>query len=315
MTLSLSVRGLTHCLTLMAGDGNDSFVILGGAAGSTIVGGAGNDSFVSGDINGITYLGEDGNDQYRGGAGASLINMGAGKNTIIAGTGNDEIRVEGSTSTELTLTGGDNLVSADLFGRLDVKGGSGYDSIVLDTFASTDVLQLKDSAFLYRDRQINFNNDLDSIEITDTSDNTIVRSDAGYSWGATGLKLTAAGLLDVTDAILTAPTGYFNIQAAGVEGVLNTTLERFTFVNTGTAANADIVIRETDDLIILDGDRGAKGGIYTANGGSIDIELAAREALLDLQSGVIEAVGGGDIRLIADDVDFQSGDDMVRGYR
>jgi hypothetical protein len=306
-------QGVDALLDFDGGEGNDSFIILGGASGSTILGGKGNDSFVSGDVNGLSYLGGTGNDDYRGGAGSASINMGTGENTIIAGSGNDVIRVEGSVKTELTLTGGDNLITADLSGLLDIKGGSGYDRVLLDSITSTDILQLKDSAFIYKDRQISFNNDLDTVEVTDLSSSTIMRSDAGYSWGATGLKLTASGLLDVTDAELIAPTGHFNIQAVGINGVLNTTLERFTFVNTGVGVNADVVIRETDNLVILDGERGIKGGIYTANGGSLDIELAAREALLDLQTGVIEAVGGGDIRLIADDADFRSGANAVRG--
>jgi hypothetical protein len=237
--------------------------------------------------------------------------MGAGKNTIIAGTGNDTIRVEGSSKTELTLTGGDNLITADNAGLLDVKGGSGFDRIVLDSFSSTDVLNLKNFAFLYRDRQISFDNAVDMIELTDMSAATILRSDAGYSWGSVGLKLTSSGSLDVRNAVLNAPTGYFNIQAVGVIGTLTTTLEQFTLVNLGSAAQADIVIRETDSLKIVDGARGAKGGLYST--GNIDIELAAREALFDLESGVIEVNGGGDLSLIADDVDFRSGDNKVRG--
>ncbi|MEH6445635.1 MAG: calcium-binding protein, partial [Oceanospirillaceae bacterium] len=306
-------QGVDALLHFDGGEGNDTFIILGGASGSTILGGKGNDSFVSGDVNGLSYLGGTGNDDYRGGAGSASINMGTGKNTIIAGSGNDVIRVEGSVKTELTLTGGDNLITADLSGLLDIKGGSGYDRVLLDSITSTDILQLKDSAFIYKDRQISFNNELDKVEVTDLSSSTIMRSDAGYSWGATGLKLTASGLLDVTDAELIAPTGHFNIKAAGINGVLNTTLAQFTLVNTGVGVNADVVIRETDNLVILDGERGSKGGIYTANGGLIDIELAGREALLDLQTGVIEAFGGGDIRLITDDADFRAGTNSVRG--
>ncbi|MFT7684204.1 MAG: hypothetical protein ACI935_003732, partial [Moritella dasanensis] len=306
-------QGVDALLDFDGGEGNDTFIILGGASGSTILGGKGNDSFVSGDVNGLSYLGGTGNDDYRGGTGSASINMGTGKNTIIAGSGNDVIRVEGSVKTELTLTGGDNLITADLSGLLDIKGGTGYDRVLLDSITSTDILQLKDSAFIYKDRQISFNNELDKVEVTDLSSSTIMRSDAGYSWGATDLKLTASGLLDVTDAELIAPTGHFNIKASGINGVLNTTLAQFTVVNTGVGVNADVVIRETDNLVILDGERGSKGGIYTANGGLIDIVLAGREALLDLQTGVIEAAGGGDIRLITDDADFRAGTDSVRG--
>jgi hypothetical protein len=67
------------------GLGNDSFVILGGAAGSFTRGGSGKDEFVSGSRSGLRFEGGDGNDVFVGGSGADIIDMGVGENTITRG--------------------------------------------------------------------------------------------------------------------------------------------------------------------------------------------------------------------------------------
>src|SRR5690606_21598568 len=107
-----------------------------------------------------------------------------------------------------------------------------------------------------------------------------------------------------------APLGSFNLQSNGLTGAVRSELAGLTLVNLGAG---NIEIAEKDSLVIGSGSRGALGGIYAASG-TIDIALAGRESLLSLSSGVIQAAGAGkNISLTADDIDFSSGDNQVKG--
>jgi hypothetical protein len=88
------------------------------------------------------------------------------------------------------------------------------------------------------------------------------------------------------------------------DGTLRTRLDALTLVNRSSSTNVDLIIREQDSLALRNIDTYA---------GRIDVELAAREATLVLQSGSIRTRSGGNIRLVADDMDFISGNDQIVG--
>ncbi|MDP4842168.1 MAG: hypothetical protein NWR74_06260, partial [Burkholderiaceae bacterium] len=299
------------------GLGSDTFIIYGGAAGSSIRGGAGNDVFVGGVRSGLTFSGGDGNDTFKGGEGAEIIDMGAGANTISAGGGADTITVSGTSDT-VDGGRGDDVIYASLAGYANVVGGDGYDRLILSPFISSEPIEFNDHELVVKTngsrREIDFNDSLDVIKLTDSAAQTTISSAANASWGSTGMSLDAAGVLDVTNAHLVGPLATFNIAASGIHGTLNTELAGLTVQNRGTAGvsgDEDIIVREANNLNIVDGSR-ANGGLYAAKG-SIDIALAALEARLSLTSGVIATASGGSIDLRADDMDFASGANSVSG--
>ncbi|MGA1401098.1 MAG: hypothetical protein ACO38P_12015, partial [Phycisphaerales bacterium] len=83
------VRGLDAVLDFEGGEGRDSFVILGGGAGSVVRGSAGRDVFQGGSAAGIRYEGGDGDDRFVGGSASEIIDMGGGSDTVFGGGGND----------------------------------------------------------------------------------------------------------------------------------------------------------------------------------------------------------------------------------
>lgn len=98
----------------------------------------------------------------------------------------------------------------------------------------------------------------------------------------------------------------------GFTDTIRSEARALTAVNRGTGSQANITVRELDSLNILDAGL-ANGGVYSQNG-TIDIELAAQDSLLTLASGVIlTATSGQNIRLIADDFDFASGENKIEG--
>ncbi|WP_295538365.1 calcium-binding protein, partial [uncultured Pseudacidovorax sp.] len=301
------------------GEGNDSFVILGGGAGSVVRGGAGNDQFASGDVGGIRFEGGAGNDRFVGGDGADIVDMGDGVNTIKSGGGNDVIYVGAGTNNVETGTG-NNTIYVTGPGTLNLKSGSDYDRLVLSAFSSSTPLVLGDHQLATTinggDRVINFDDALDRIEVTDTaSTGTALKMTGGASWGKTSLHLSSAGVVDVTQAtLLKLPEAMLSIDAAGLRGTLTTQVDQLNVVNRGTAGAgfSDIVVRELDGLSIV-ADGYAAGGLTTPNG-LMDIQLATHEAALTLASGQLSTgTGGGSIAIVADDVDFASGDDHVSG--
>ncbi|MEI7786554.1 MAG: hypothetical protein WCK08_19360, partial [Betaproteobacteria bacterium] len=307
------------------GLGNDSFVILGGAAGSVTRGGSGKDEFVSGSRGGLRFEGGDGNDVFIGGSGADIIDMGAGENTISGGQGNDQIRLSGSFDT-VDAGDGDDLITLSLAGAAKIDGGAGNDRVVLDTFSSAGPLQFNHHQLVVnsagsKQRAVDFNDTVELIVLNDLATQTVIQSgydaaNAPASWGQTDLTLDAAGLLDVGtySAKLVAQQATFNISAGGIRGTVNTDLAELTLVNRGTAgaaADQSIVLREADDLRIVSSGR-LNGGLYAAQG-SIDLGLVAREAELTLASGVIATGAGGNLSIRADDIDFASGNNQVYG--
>ncbi|MDZ4126740.1 MAG: calcium-binding protein, partial [Hydrogenophaga sp.] len=324
--------GVKAELDFDGGGGNDSFLILGGAAGSVIRGGAGNDEFGSGSRSGIVFLGGDGNDKFIGGEANDIVDMGAGINTIFGGGGNDLIRVSGTSDT-VDAGDGDDLILATLVGELDLVGGAGNDRLVLGafdaaipvfnanqaSFTSVTPIQLNDQALVVttagnKTRSVVFNDSLDQVQLTDRAATSQLVTAAGASWNRTDLVFDADGVIDVSRATLKAPEAHFSLSAAGIHGTLNTELAELTVVNRGTAdlaADRNIVVREADDLSIVSGGR-VNGGLYAATG-LINLQLLGREAELTLQSGRLATGAGGDITLRADDIDFASGDNRVSG--
>ncbi|WP_420226204.1 hypothetical protein [Pigmentiphaga litoralis] len=312
-------RYVTAQLDLDGGEGNDSFVILGGGAGSVVRGGAGKDEFLSGDTSGIRFEGGAGDDRFVGGDGADIIDMGEGVNTIKSGGGNDVIYIGAGTNT-VESGNGDDLIYVTGSGTLNLKGGFGNDRLVLGAFASTSPLLMGDhqlrTTINGAERIINFDDTLDRLEVTDTNaTRTVLKMGSGASWGHTDFSLYSAGIVDVTQAtLLKAPDALLSINAAGIDGTLTTQVAQLNVVNRGTAgaAYSNIVVREADSLSVIT-DGYAAGGLTTPNG-LIDVQLATREAILSLDQGAITTgLGGGNISIVADDVDFRSGYDKVSG--
>jgi hypothetical protein len=314
---SITVQpGVEAILEFEGGEGNDNFVIASGGAGSVISGGAGKDTLTGGRSSGISYYGGLGDDKFVGGLGDEYVDMGAGNNTIFGGAGNDTIRVDvGVTTVDAGL--GDDTITVGTTGVLTLSAGPGVDRLVLDTLASGGAsILLGDengkNEFVHGARTIFFDDDLERFELHDTSAVTRIVTENGYSWGATDLAIDADGVADVTAATFVIPEGMLALRAAGINGVLRTQLGELSVTNTGAAGVAAINVTEADGLTIVDDGR-ANAGLFTANG-AIDVRLAGREALLTLASGVIStASSGGGIQLVADDVDFASGADKVRG--
>src|SRR3989339_658936 len=121
-------QNVSAALDFDGGLGNDSFVILGGAAASSVRGSAGKDEFLSGSRSGIRFEGGEGNDKFVGGEGADIIDMGAGENTIFGGGGADIIRVNGSLDT-VDAGSGDDLITLSLTGYAEGNAGGGNDRL------------------------------------------------------------------------------------------------------------------------------------------------------------------------------------------
>src|SRR3990167_2366519 len=128
-------------LDVDGGLGNDSFMILGGAATSVIRGGDGNDKFIGGD-------------------GGEIVDMGAGTNRIWGNGGNDTIV---TATGEDTIDGGDgnDLINVSGGGFIGVDGGAGFDRIVVAPIVSNAPIQLNNHALVVASgtalRTINFN--------------------------------------------------------------------------------------------------------------------------------------------------------------
>ena len=235
---------------------------------------------------------------------ADIVDMGAGANVLFTGAGNDRIT---STGTDTIDAGdGDDLIFMSGDGYAKVAGGAGFDRLILAPISSTTAISRNQEQLRIDQRVIDFNDGLDRIEITDNAAVSRISSVNGASWGATDMFLSAAGLVDVRGATLIGAESQVSITAAGVQGTLNTELAELTVVNRGTAGFNDIVVREADSLNV------GGAGLVAAHG-AIDVALAGREALFTLQAGVIATGSGGAIAIVADDIDFLSGNDQVSG--
>jgi len=307
-------KNVSKELDFKGGDGDDVFIIGNATKGSVIYGDKGNDQLIGGFGREIYFYGGDGNDKFIGGDGDEIIDMGAGNNNIIAGGGNDKIRVDAGANTVDGGAGNDTILSG-ISGYLKIIGGTGEgDVVIVDPINSTGSnLKLEERKFSYKEGEfaIEFDNSLEEIRVRDKAKLTEIIGE-GKTWGATGLTLDSAGVADVKKAIFTMPQGHLNIAAKGIDGTLNTEVDRLTIVNTGTVNVADIIVREKDSLTVLDAGR-ISGGLYTV-AGAIDIQLAARESLFSLTSGVLSNESSAKlITIVADDVDFASGENNVIG--
>ncbi|HYF18850.1 MAG TPA: calcium-binding protein, partial [Ramlibacter sp.] len=297
------------------GEGDDNFVIGGGQAGSVIRGGDGKDRFTGGLGSGIEYYGGAGDDRFVGSDGDEYVDMGSGVNTIFSAGGNDTIRSSNGTDTVDAGDGDDVILVAAGGGSLTLTAGRDNDVLRMDSFVSTEAVELGDHQYIHGARVVSFNDSLERFEVRDNSTaGTQLRTLAGHNWGSVDLSLDAAGVIDVSTLSdskrLVGRDAMFALRGTGVKGTLYTDLAQLSVVSTGTTFS-DIVVRERDSLSIVD-DGKANGGLFT-NHGRIDVELAGTEALLSLDSGVISTGSGGNIRIWADDVDFRSGADKVRG--
>ena len=135
---------LTLPTTIVAGDGNDSFVLAQGD--STVTAGNGNDAIVAiGNGNDVISLGN-GNDSVNLGGGNDVITLGNGNDVVTAGDGNDDVTVgkgndkvvlgngsnvivEGNGNDQVTAGNGANLVVAGL-GQHTITLGNGNDILI-----------------------------------------------------------------------------------------------------------------------------------------------------------------------------------------
>ena len=300
-------------LDIQGEDGDDIIQVSSGKSGSVIRGGAGKDVFVGSDVSGIAYYGDAGDDTFIDGEGGEIIDLGTGKNEIVASGGNDKIYITGGTNTVDTGRGDDTVfVSLDTY--TDLKAREGNDQLVLNTFSSTENIQLKNHSFIHGDTIVDFTDNLELFKVKDTSSNTVLVNSKteSESWGSTDLSLEASGVVDVQNAYLAFPDAHLTLVSNGITGTINSSIKDLTIINTGGVDYGDITIREKDDLNIL-ADGRTNGGLYSANG-SIDVELTGVESTLSLISGVIQTAGAGkDILLTADDLDFHSGNNRVTG--
>ncbi|MCX7258209.1 MAG: hypothetical protein NTZ64_16245 [Polaromonas sp.] len=195
---------------------------------------------------------------------------------------------------------------------IDISGGlGGYDHLILDPLTSVGAILLGDHQLKVNDTSIVFKDGLDRISMRDLNVvRSLVVTSTAQNWGGTDFELSSSGIIDVKNASFKMSDGHLTLIAPkGVDGVLNTQIDGLTVVNNASGALGTLVVREADSLRITS-DGQTNGGLYAVNG-KIDVQLNARESLLRLDSGVIVANADG-ITLVADDMDFLSGDNQVR---
>ncbi|MGB0383102.1 MAG: hypothetical protein ACPGJH_09540, partial [Alphaproteobacteria bacterium] len=106
--------------------------------------------------------------------------------------------------------------------------------------------------------------------------------------------------------------GHLEIKADGIDGVMRTELGSLNVINTASSGDfVGITLVERDDLSLVGGEFGNHGLVTST--GSIDISITERDKTLTLAQGRIAILSGdGDIDIVADDVDFVSGNDKVQ---
>ena len=119
-------------------------------------------------------------------------------------------------------------------------------------------------------------------------------------------------MIDLSAARFVSPGGHLALYAkTGIIGTIDTEVDVLTVVNESAGGNADIIVREVDSLQVAQ-NYNPLGGLYAANG-TIDVVLAAKDALFTHRSGVIQATPGAPISILADDIDLRAGQDSVIG--
>ncbi|MBT3784252.1 hypothetical protein HOF92_04690, partial [bacterium] len=178
-------------------DGADILQVAGGKAGSVVRGGSGKDILVGGAVTGIKYYGDGGNDSFLGGEGGEIIDLGTGTNSIVSSGGDDTIYITSGSNTVDTGRGADKIyISHNTY--TDLQSREGNDLLVLDTFASTDAIELKNHRFKHGDTVVDFDDHLEHFKVKDTAAQTTL-SNGGTeadSWGSTDLTLEASGVVN-----------------------------------------------------------------------------------------------------------------------
>jgi hypothetical protein len=144
-------------------------------------------------------------------------------------------------------------------------------------------------------------------------------------FGATDLSIVTGGALDVTAIDFVIPQGHLALEASGILGDIDTEVAMITVVNNGEV-NGDIIVNETDDLILVNknGDpineldsegvvvdqTSENGVLYTENG----VIVVNTPGSLTHQSGVIRGMDApGSVQLNANEVKMIAGLEAVNG--
>ncbi|ETR65827.1 MAG: hypothetical protein OMM_13656, partial [Candidatus Magnetoglobus multicellularis str. Araruama] len=279
-------------------------------------------------INNVTYYLGDGYNKLFASNGDETIYAMGGQNDIYSGEGIDVVYATDGTGN-ISLGEGDDIVHIDggdykfyagdgndtfyvTAGTPYISGEKGNDVVFMEINSSMP-LQLDEHKFKYGDVEITLADSTEFLNINDLSTETIIENIVSdYSWGAAGLAVTSAGVIDLTNAEFILPEGHLSLSAEGIKGDIQSQVMALTVVNTGTDDLADISVFEKDALEIA-ANYLENGGLYTANG-EINLELEQENALLTLRSGQIStAASGNDIHLVADDVDFRAGSGTISG--
>jgi Ca2+-binding RTX toxin-like protein len=172
-TFNLSAAGNTLNLT---GVTTASYTVNGAAGIDVITGGE----------NGDTLNGGGGNDTLNGAGGGDTLTGGAGKDTISGGSGDDR----------MVITAQSEIVAAESY-----TGGSGFDTLDLETAAAIDISSLT------------INADVERLESGGAVSLTAAQLDAFTSVQADAITLTTGGVADLTGA--TVLVSGFVLNSAG----------------------------------------------------------------------------------------------------
>jgi hypothetical protein len=264
----------------------------------------------------VPYTGSRGNDRFSGGAGPVVVDMGLGNDKVATGPSADTVILRAGTSRVDTGEGGDTILLDPNYGltTLSVTGGTGNDVLRIASFASTADITLGAMSLEHAAATgyltVNFNDKLDRIELNDTAAETRLKT-VSMDWASTDFSLNASGSVNVTGTSFKAADGLLSISAQRFVGTFNTQVAELSLQARDAAFTSDLVVNERDSLRLVS-DRWNQGGLVTASG-RLAVTLANAESTLTLASGRISAGAGGEIRLVADDIDFVTGRDKVSG--
>ncbi|ETR67243.1 MAG: hypothetical protein OMM_11811, partial [Candidatus Magnetoglobus multicellularis str. Araruama] len=237
-----------------------------------------------------------------------IVYLQAGESYVNTGEGTDEIHIERGAH-EVQAGAGDDLIYIKE-GQHTLSGDEGYDIAYL-AISSEKEIELKNHQFVYDDIIINVSDTLDMLSVEDDADSTLITSE-DHNWGGAGLSLKSEGMIDISAADFVLPKGHLALEGFGIIGDINTEVDTLTIVNKGLAANANIIVKEKDDLQIA-GNFNDNAGLVTDHG-KIDVILENSDSLLTHRSGKITTgTSGQDISIQADDIDFRAGQDSVSG--
>ncbi|MDA1274964.1 MAG: calcium-binding protein [Verrucomicrobia bacterium] len=319
---------------LEGGDGDDE--LEGGAGNDVLNGQDGDDTLDGGEGNDLLIADSD-LDTLNGGAGQDTAAISGGSGSIDGGDGNDLILINplsepGSLSVySITGAGGQDEIRVDVDSTDQVIVVNDHFLAIpgyqLNFTDSVDVVHIDDSA-----TQSTIATNLEASELgsvvleVEASQITVdaaVNSGGLILHGEQGVALkgdvvivgagrievvSQAGPIDFLGIDFTASQGHLTLNGVGFTDTVRSEVNSLTIINRGTGAAGNIIVRELDDLSIVE-DGIADGGV-TSSFGNIHIELTDADSLLTLQSGQIDAAM--DITLIADDVDFKAGENTIR---